>query len=188
MERSGPDDPPSCGGSTMRYQRPELPPRTDLTTRRKRLAAKAMAGTLAIAERSQSRMLADVTPPADDPFYRAPENLGAFRPGELLDSRPVEVRGFRRPVDADAWQVKFRSTDTQGAPASGVTTVMVSRRPCNGPVRPLLSYQPAIDSLGATADPSFTLRRGNQKELPFMLLALRRGWAVVATDYTGPRH
>ena len=95
---------------------------------------------------------------------------------------------FRRLVDADAWQVKFRSTDTQGAAASGVTTVMIPRRPFNGPVRPLLSYQCAIDSLGAAADPSFTLRQGNQKELPLMARGLRRGWAVVTTDFTGPRH
>ena len=162
--------------------------RTDLRSRRKRVAARVMGRGLDLYERLNARMLAEVTPPADDPFYRVPENLEAFYPGEVLDGRPVEVRGLRRPVSADAWHVKFRSTDTQGAAVSGVTTVMIPRRPFSGPVRPLLSYQPAIDSLGATADPSFTLRQGNQKELPFMLWALRRGWAVVATDYTGPRH
>jgi secretory lipase len=105
----------------------------------------------------------------------------------VLDARPVEVRGFRRVVSADAWQVKFRSTDTRGAAVSGVTTAIVPRRPFKGPVRPLLSYQCAIDSLGAAGDPSYTLRRGNG-ELPFMARALRRGWAVATTDYTGPRH
>jgi pimeloyl-ACP methyl ester carboxylesterase len=59
--------------------------------------------------------------------------------------------------------------------------------PFNGATRLLLSYQPAIDSLGAGGDPSYTLRRGKQWELPLMALARRRGWAVVATDYTGPR-
>ena len=172
----------------MTNQSAVLPPRTDLRSRRKRVAAGAMVRGLGILERLMSRMLVEVTPPADDPFYRVPENLEAFYPGEVLDGRPVEVRGLRRPVSADAWHVKFRSTDTQGAAVSGLTTVMIPWRPFGGPVRPLLSYQPAIDSLGATADPSFTLRQGNQKELPFMLWALRRGWAVVATDYTGPRH
>ena len=52
----------------------------------------------------------------------------------------------------------------------------------------MLSYQPAIDSLGAAADPSYTLRRGNQWELPLMARALQRGWTVATTDYTGPRH
>ena len=172
----------------MRYQRPVLPPRTDLRSRRKRVAAKVMVRGLDLAERLMSRMLVEVTPPADDPFYRVSENLEPFCPGEVLDGRPVEVRRFRRLVKADAWQVRFRSTDGHGAAVSGVTTVMIPRRPFNGSVRPLLSYQPAIDSLGATADPSYTLRHGNQQELPFMVRALRRGWAVVTTDYTGPQH
>ena len=164
------------------------PPRTDLTTRGERIAAQAMLRGLHLYERLQSRVLVDVTRPDADPFYGVPETLDAFRPGEVLDARRIEVRAFRRVIKADAWQVKFRSTDTHGAAVSAVTTVMIPRRPFNGPVRPLLSYQCAIDSLGATADPSYTLRRGNQWELPFMALALRRGWAVITTDYTGPRH
>ena len=94
----------------------------------------------------------------------------------------------RRVIDVDAWQVKFRSTDTEKAATSGVATVMVPRRRFNGPARPLLSYQCAIDALGANADPSYTLRRGDQLELPLIALALRRGWAVVTTDYNGPKH
>jgi pimeloyl-ACP methyl ester carboxylesterase len=169
-------------------QQAVLPPRTDLRTRRERVAARVMVRGLDLYERLTSRVLVDVTCPGEDPFYRVPEKLEAFRPGEVLDARPVEVRGFRRVIRADAWQVKFRSTDTRGAAVSGVTTVMIPRRPFNGSVRPLLSYQCAIDSLGAAANPSYTLRHGNQWELPFMARALRRGWAVVTTDYTGPRH
>jgi pimeloyl-ACP methyl ester carboxylesterase len=165
-----------------------LPRRTDLRTRRERVAARVMVRGLDLYERLTSRVLVDVTRPGEDPFYRVPEKLEAFRPGEVLDARCVEVRGFRRVIRADAWQAKFRSTDTRGAAVSGVTTVMIPQRPFNGSVRPLLSYQCAIDSLGAAADPSYTLRHGNQWELPLMARALRRGWAVVTTDYTGPRH
>src|SRR5690242_9699588 len=172
----------------MKYQRAVLPPRTDLRSRRWRVAARVMVRGLHLGERLLSGMLVEVPPPADDPFYRVPENLEAFRPGEVLDRRPVDVRMFRRLVNADAWQVKFRSTDSRGAAVSGVTTLMIPRRPFKGLVRPLLSYQPAIDSLGATADPSYTLRHGDQQELPLMVRALRRGWAVVSTDYTGPQH
>lgn len=95
---------------------------------------------------------------------------------------------FRRRLRVDAWQVKFRSTDTRDAAVTGIATVMVPRRAHEGSTRPLLSYQPAIDSLGAAADPSVTLRQGDQNELVLMRRAFRRGWAVVATDYTGPRH
>jgi pimeloyl-ACP methyl ester carboxylesterase len=140
------------------------------------------------SERLMSRVLVDVTRPEDDPFYRVPDKLETFSPGELLDARPVEIRGFRRVIKADAWLVKFWSTDTRGAALSGVATVMIPRRPFNGSIRPLLSYQCAIDNLGAAGDPSYTLRHGSQWELPFMARALRRGWGVTTTDYTGPRH
>lgn len=172
----------------MKYRRAVVPSRTDLRSRRKRVAAKVMVRGFDVYERLKSRVLVEVPSPADDAFYCVPENLEAFRPGEVLDARPVEVRGFRRLINADAWQVKFRSTDSGGAAVSGVTTVMIPRRPFNGSVRPLLSYQCAIDSLGAAADPSYTLRHGDQQELPLMVLALRRGWAVVTTDFTGPQH
>jgi len=172
----------------MTSQRAVLPPRTDLATRRKRVAAKAAVQAENLHERLKSRVLLDVTPPTDDPFYGAPGNLQAFRPGEVLDGRSVQVRGIRHALEADAWHIKFRSADGTGAPSWGVATVMIPRRSFVGPVRPLLSYQCAIDALGATADPSYTLRRGDQLELPFIALALRRGWAVVTTDFNGPQH
>jgi Secretory lipase len=168
-------------------QRVAPPPRIDLRTRRERVVARGMLRGLEVYERLMARVLVDVTHPAEDPFYTPPAGLDAFRPGEVLDARRVEVRALRHVLRADAWQVKFRSTDTRGAAASGVTTLIVPKRVTRS-VRPLLSYQCAIDSLGAAADPSYTLRRGSQWELPFMSRALRRGWAVVATDYTGPRH
>jgi hypothetical protein len=152
------------------------------------MAARVIVRGLDAYERLKSWVLVDATRPGDDPFYRVPGNLEAFRPGEVLDARPVEIRRFRHVIRADAWQVKFRSTDPDGAAVSGVATLMIPRRRFNGPVRPLLSYQCAIDALGATADPSYTLRHGDQLELPFIALALRRGWAVVTTDYNGPQH
>jgi pimeloyl-ACP methyl ester carboxylesterase len=176
------------GCPIMKYQRAVLPPRTDLRSRRTRLAARVMVRGLDHCERLKSLLLVEVPHPADDPFARVAEDVDAFSPGEVIDARPVEVRWFRRQINTDAWQLKFRSTDSSGAAVSGITTVMIPRRPFNGSVRPLLSYQCAIDSLGATADPSYTLRHGDQLELPLMLLALRRGWAVVTTDHTGPQH
>jgi hypothetical protein len=172
----------------MTRQRAVLPPRTDLTTWRRRAAARAAVRAETLYERLKSRVLVEITPPTDDPFYRVPERVGDFRPGEVLEGRSVEVRAVRHVIEADAWQVKFGSTDVDGAASWGVATVMVPRRRFEGPVRPLLSYQCAIDALGATGDPSYTLRRGDQLELPLIALALRRGWAVVTTDFNGPQH
>jgi hypothetical protein len=152
------------------------------------VTAKAAVQAEDLYERLKSRVLVEITHPRVDPFYRAPENLEAFSPGEVLEGRSIEVRGVRHVIKADAWQVRFRSTDVEGAASWGVATVMVPRRRFKGPVRPLLSYQCAIDALGANADPSYTLRRGDQLELSFIALALRRGWAVVTTDFNGPQH
>jgi hypothetical protein len=152
------------------------------------VVAKAAIHAEDLYERLKSRVLVEVIPPADDLLYRVPENLGPLRPGEVLEGRSVAVRGLRHAIKADAWQVKFRSTDVEGAASWGVATVMIPRRTFDGPVRPLLSYQCAIDALGATADPSYTLTHGDQLELPFIALALRRGWAVVTTDFNGPQH
>lgn len=138
--------------------------------------------------RLTARVLVDVTHPDADPFYREPENVHAFHEGEVIETRPVEVRALRRPIRARAWQVKFRSNNIRGEAVCGVTTVMVPECLFNGSRRPLLSYQCAIDSLSALDDPSHTLRHGDQIELPLMALALRRGWVVATTDFNGPCH
>ena len=54
------------------------------------------APRLDLYERLTSRLVVSVTAPAYDLFYRQPGDLDALRPGEVLDARPVEVRGFRR--------------------------------------------------------------------------------------------
>lgn len=165
-----------------------MPKRVDLTSRPKRLVAAALVLCQRLYEGLKARVLVDVAERGDDPFYSSPDDLASFAPGELLDSRSVEIRMVRRRVKVDAWQVKFRTAISDGTPASGVATVMVPRGRFVGTRRPLLAYQPAIDSLGCRGDPSFTMRRGDQLELPVMLLALRRGWVITAVDWTGPDH
>jgi pimeloyl-ACP methyl ester carboxylesterase len=138
---------------------------------------------------SHDRKLPDVPLPTDDSWYESHEDLDAVKPGTLLAHRPIDFRArFTFGVSASAWQLRYRSTDTAGRPISAVATLMVSDRAwASEAPRPLVSYQPAIDSLGPRADPSYTLRRGSQREFLLMYLALRRGWAVVTSDYTGPR-
>lgn len=168
--------------------RTQLPERTDLTSPWQRVAAAALRAVLRIYELLKGRVVADVTSPADDPFYSQPDDLGSLEPGQVITSRPVDIRMLRRRLDVDAWHIKFRTSTPDGAPAAGIATVLLPRSRPNGTRQPLLAYQPAIDSLGAEGDPSYTLRRGDHLELPLMRLALRRGWVVVAVDWTGPAH
>lgn len=167
---------------------PAMPRRTDLTSRSARGAAALLRLILRSYEALKAPLLIDVDAPGDDPFYDPPEDLDSYEPGSVIDSRPVDIRFFRRRLEVDAWHVKFRSTTSDGTPAAGVATVMSPRRRTEWNKPALLAYQPAIDSLGPAGDPSYTLRRGDHLELPVMLLALRRGWTVLAVDWTGPQH
>jgi hypothetical protein len=126
--------------------------------------------------------------PYDDPFYRPPAGFESSAPGTVFASRPVAVNGLGLPVPADSQQFLVRSTDAKGRPTAVVGTLMVPKAPYTGGTRPLVSYQPATDSLGDQCNPSYKLRTGTEAELPLMMQALQNGWAVVVTDYQGPRN
>ncbi|WP_454195012.1 lipase family protein [Nocardia sp. Marseille-Q1738] len=136
---------------------------------------------------------AELPPPDHDPFYAAPADLGSFWNGAVLDARPIALFGLPLPISA--WQVKYRTTDSSDRPAAYVATVLVPMLPWLGPgARPLLSYQVPEDSLGTRCAPSYALRGGWDTgavntliDTPFMAEALRRGWALVVSDYEGPQ-
>ncbi len=125
--------------------------------------------------------------PHDDPFYRPPAGWESTAPGTVLATRPVTVNGLGLRVPADARQFLARSTDAKDAPTTVVSTLMVPKAPYAAGARPLVSYQPATDSLGDQCNPSYKLRAGTEVELPLMMQALEQGWAVVVTDYEGPQ-
>ncbi|MGY4098605.1 lipase family protein [Nocardia sp. R16R-3T] len=133
-----------------------------------------------------------VPPPDQDPFYAAPIELDAQPAGAVLRTRSIALYGLPLPVSA--WQVQYRTNDAIGAPSAGIATVLVPNWPWFGPgQRPLLSYQIAEDSLDTRCAPSYALRGGwdlggvnTYLDTPFIAEALRRGWAVVASDYEGP--
>ena len=126
--------------------------------------------------------------PYADPFYRPPAGFESAAPGTVLATRPVTVNGLGVQVPAEAQQFLARSTDAKGAPTAVVGTVMVPTAPYPAGPRPLVSYQPATDSLGDQCNPSYKLRAGTEYELPLMMQALQNGWAVVVTDYQGPQN
>ncbi|MGW0248033.1 lipase family protein [Nocardia goodfellowii] len=129
--------------------------------------------------------------PDVDPFYAAPGNIAEVPNGAVLKSRQIALFGLPLPVQT--WQLLYRTTDSAGRPNANMTTVLVPNTPWPGPgARPLLSYQVAEDSLGTHCAPSYALRGGwpvglnTLIDAPFMADALRRGWAVVTSDYEGP--
>ncbi|MCP9620635.1 lipase family protein [Nocardia otitidiscaviarum] len=137
-------------------------------------------------------------PPGFDPdFYRpAPETYRDKQPGDIIAARQVNLANLSLlPVNIDAWQLSYRSSDSRGEPIAAVATVMKPR----GHVadRPLFSYQIAEDSTGNYCMPSYQLQMGSVPApitgsllVPAQFLevqaALAQGWAAVVPDHQGP--
>jgi alpha-beta hydrolase superfamily lysophospholipase len=132
--------------------------------------------------------------PSEDPFYEPPPGFEHAVPGTVFRSRDVELAFLGLiPQRAIATQLLYRTTDMNGLPVAGATTVLVPagaspERPC-----PVLSYQCAIDAVSSRCFPSYALRRGAQAvgslaQLEFLLInaALAEGWAVSVPDHEGP--
>ncbi|MFI5779062.1 lipase family protein [Nocardia sp. NPDC051570] len=140
------------------------------------------------------------SPPEFDPaFYNPPADVVASKqPGEIIAAREVHL-GFYSivPLNIDAWQLSFRSTNTRGEPIAAVTTVMKPRGDNGGQPRNLLSYQFPEDSNAQYCAPSYALQQASipgqitgQFDIPFEfvlpLTALGTGWAVAMPDHEGP--
>lgn len=139
-------------------------------------------------------------PPPLDAFYDQPADLATFEPGEIIRSRQVQVKAFQLlPVKVQAWQLLYRTADTNGEPDAAVTTVMTPE----GPAKPraLLSYQAATDSTLRICNPSYGLVNGAPidfvnpsgpvtlplpaAEIAFAAAGLAEGWAVAMPDHGG---
>lgn len=154
--------------------------------RSRKLAIGVVAVALMLGS-APSASAAPIAPPADDPFYTPPTGFEQTAPGTVLRQRAVTVTGLGIPIPVRSTQLLVRSNDTHDRPVAVASTVMVPLTPYPG-VRPLLSYQQAIDSLGDQCNPSYTLRTGTMQELPLLAMGLTQGWAVVTTDFQGPRN
>ncbi|SDI94435.1 triacylglycerol lipase [Rhodococcus triatomae] len=141
------------------------------------------------------------TPPEFDGAFYDPRSdvVAAAQPGQILAARQVNLAHFSLvPLNADAWQVSFRSTNTRGEPIAAVTTLMKPRGGTADAGRHLLSVQVAEDSLARYCAPSYALQQFSAPSpltgqvvvpLEFLLhaaAALHQGWAVAIPDYQGP--
>ena len=128
--------------------------------------------------------------PTEDSFYEAPSDLDAYRPGQVIRSRQVELKNFW-VSHHQAWQLLYRSTDLDGKPDATVTTVVVPDR-SKHPNPALLSFQCAIDAVTSQCFPSYALQKGadaSRAVAPFEFMVVRRalakGWAVSIPDHEG---
>lgn len=129
--------------------------------------------------------------PDDDPFYAVPTGIAQLPNGTVLDSRPITAKALLVPIDAHAWQVKYKTIDQHDQPSAFVTTVLIPKTAWQGSgKRPLVSYQTAEDSVGTQCAPSYALRAGlaagvQGAETTLIPQILQRGFAVTVPDYQG---
>ena len=124
--------------------------------------------------------------PLGDPWFDATPGFEATAPGTVLRDREVSIPGLS--VSTRTTQLLFRSTDSKDRPIAAATSVIVpTAQWTGGGPRPVVSYNFAIDSLGNTCAPSYTLPRGTGAEVDSIESLLERNFAVVVTDYQGPR-
>ncbi|OZC91135.1 lipase [Rhodococcus sp. 06-412-2C] len=122
------------------------------------------------------------TIPDPDVFYAAPADIADHAPGDILASRRADAWMY---PNTDIWQLKYRSTNSAGAPVAAVTTVLMPRG--RGAGTPLVSYQAVINALGVKCAPSHGLFTYEIGEAPSLYLGMvARGWAVAVPDYLGP--
>lgn len=113
----------------------------------------ACAGTVAAVVGVVSTLVAAPASAEGPGFftYSGSRPLSSFAPGEVIKTRtvPFHLAGIATPLTAV--QVVYRSTNAMGEPVANATSVL---RPPNGPVKGVLSYQSAYDSLNPADSPS----------------------------------
>ncbi|REE98341.1 secretory lipase [Thermomonospora umbrina] len=164
------------------------------TTPRRRLA-RSLAGAALVAGLAASGTAvpawaepvaaADPAPgsvtPDKDPFYLAPADIGAYRPGQIVATRPLTLK---LSVEVRAWQISYRSNDSHGRPTLEVTTLAVPTKAWEGTgPRPAVSVQFAEDSTGIQCAPSYKLSTGGGSSEAGLLL--NKNWAVAIPDHQG---
>ncbi|ALG09719.1 hypothetical protein AOZ06_24955 [Kibdelosporangium phytohabitans] len=154
-----------------------------------------LTGAVGTAEAAPSASDAGIPLPKDDPFYVPAPGYESSPNGTVLRSRPITAIYLVLPLPVKAHQVLYKSIDSHGKPVAEAATVLVPDQPWTGQgSRPLVSYQLAVDSLSTRCQPSYTLQVGlkaptpaSTYELSMSLPALLKGYAVVYSDYLGPR-
>ncbi len=142
-----------------------------------------MAFTLLLATTATAEPIYPLPDP--DPFYAAPANVAAHRPGDVLEVRPLPpLASF---PGAAVRLVEFRSTNSRGAPIAATTTIVTPA--FHRPGMPLLSYQHFINSLGTGCAVSHLLYANDfnlSMATPMLNVLLQQGWSLALPDHLGP--
>ena len=145
---------------------------------------------------NHTTVAAGVLPPDQDPFYRAPADIGSLGPGKIVGSREITAKLGPLPAAVKSWQISYRSNSQTGQPVLAVTTLIAPTAEWHkAGQRPIVSYQVPEDSVGSTCAPSYNIVDGKAgdpgtdgvAEVARIAPFLAEGWAVAIPDHEGPQ-
>lgn len=117
--------------------------------------------------------------PVIDSSYASPATPPAT-PGELIRSEPYEGD---LPEGMHAFRIAYSTTGSEGAPALASAVVAVSAQ-AQAPA-PVIAWAHGTVGVARSCAPSLGPDAISEAGMPALEEIVARGWAVVATDYTG---
>ena len=151
----------------------------------------AAAAAVSLAVPTERR--AAFADPNDDLFYTTPDNINTYANGQVIQSRKADT-DIGNSNKVDAFQLQYRTTNTQKEAQANVATVWIPNKPASPPK--IFSYQVYQDSTQLNCAPSYSFLKGLDKpnkattilEAPIIIgWALLQGFYVVSSDHEGPR-
>jgi hypothetical protein len=152
------------------------------TTRKAAVALPLAALALAVS----SAFAAPVVGSSGSDFYNEPNPLPAGNNGELLTYRPTVVKLAAGAPATKAFNVLYKSKNSDDAATAVTGTVLVPEAGwTGGGERPVILYAMGTHGLGNDCAPSKHLTLGKDYEAANIALALKEGYAVLISDYAG---
>ncbi|KAM0808865.1 putative Lipase A [Seiridium cardinale] len=156
------------------------------------LAAPANSNAWPRTDGPSGLAVADPIPPKQDPWYTPTVGWELTDPGKVLRVRVARGQlGLTLDNLGAAYNILYRTTDSNAQPSWAVTTLLTPPTPNTTP-RSLLSYQVPYDSADLDAGPSYTLSQyASNGRTPGNCVseidkALAAGYYVTVPDYEGP--
>lgn len=149
------------------------------------LAAALVSTSGAHAQTNTTPMAGALLPAPDGLGFYVPPSAMPARNGDIIWARPSHwPRDIFANYSVKAWQVLYRSTSATGTPTAVSGTIIVPQKAFDGP-RPIIGYAPGTKGIGDHCATSRGIVAGADYDVPFMMKALDRGWALAVTDYEG---
>lgn len=114
------------------------------------------------------------------PLLLTAQAARAAAPGDVVSASATTASS----VPSKAWHITYASTTAKGASTVVSGTVIVPTADYSG-TRPIAAYAPGTQGWGDQCAPSASMAAGNFDEQFAVDNLLKKGWAVVVTDYPG---